>query len=248
MESFLAYLSYSVAKGLKEDILSRIPNKKEFEIYKRAISIAKVSSGNVPVYAIYLNNRVRGVKKVDTDKTIVLVKCKAKYPNGPELKIKALEKYGPWTLDTIPYLPKPTEAKITYKKSTSSEVKRVAKARNKDRKTWEKELAKYGVRVSKKSAVKIKMGKDTPDVAFLALNLEFGLNGQKAMSHWRASQRQILPNLKKLFATDHSITKTFSDPTYGAWEQWPPKTKDILSSGDAKKFAGFQDKVKISTG
>lgn len=242
------FISYKLATQFKEDLLQLIPKKKDFAVYRKSITVANVGKDSDGIYAVFVSPDTKGVKKLDSSRTLILVQLKNKNAKGPSSeKIRLLEKYGPWTVDTIPFMPKPGEAKITYKRVTVSGLRKVAKDRNKDRRVWAPEFKALGVKPPQVKVENLKGSKDVPDVALLGLSLEFGLNGQKAIAHWRPAQRNMVANLAKIATDSKEVRQAFSDVKYAGWTQWPPRTREHLSSSDAKKFEAFEDRVRIRT-
>lgn len=235
------------AQQVKEDLLSRIPGKKDYAAYKKGIQIGLIKglSGDIPTYALFVPKNVRSVRKTDVWKTLMYVQTKKKFGRSkPQIEI--LERFSPWTMDTIPFVPKRDEAVVLTRRVSPGEVDKVKKARDKDKVEWKNALAKIGFRVkqSKKLTIPKKI-KTLPDVAFEALNLEFGLGGTKAKAHWRPAVLDLMHGGLRSISKERKFKRAVSDAGFTAWRKWPAKLRYKLPLQMAKDFVPFQKKLGI---
>jgi len=247
VEHLRGHIAYSASQQFLELVKTNIPTKKEFETYRRSLTVSKVQGAGKgeDIFAVHVRSNARGVKKVDTARTLIYVRVRANRVKDAE-DAGVLERYSPWTADSIPFLPKNSDAILTYRKSTPAEVNKTIKARQRDRYKWTKELREVGVRRIPKKDTTIGKTKDLPDVALQAVRMEFGVGGQKPVPHWRPAQRALVQQkLKFILEKDKNIVKTLTDPQFSLWGRWPEKTQQSISMNEAKKFVGFEDKVRI---
>jgi hypothetical protein len=248
-ERFQRYLPYLAAKYVRNELLERIPKTEEWSAYRASLDIAKVTGTPRDLFAYTLrsNMRDRRVRQVDAPKTVLYVRSKNRLRRvKPEIEI--LEKYSPWTLQTIPFMPKRGDALVITRRVSKREIVAIEKKRLKDRPKWRRELDREGHREVKKDN-KLKFPQKAhgmPDVAFEVLRLEFGLGGVKGKPHWRPSIRQLkTTGFKSMLRRDRSLKRVFTDPTFRGWKRWPPKTRNKVRIGEARNYLPFQKKLGI---
>jgi hypothetical protein len=164
----------------------------------------------------------------------------------PSSKVAILEKYNPWTYDTLPFTPDPKDGFLSTKKSRPDQVRKTAALRMRQKPKWMKELQKVGVRkIDKANAIKLpKSVSKLPDAALDALKLEFGLGGQKPKPSWRLGFSHLARQGFKSFVKEKKLLAyPLTRPSFNMWKHWPPKTKHAISTLQAQKFKNFQKKV-----
>lgn len=248
-ERFHRYLPYLAAKYVLGELLELIPKTEEWAPYRASLEIAKVSGTprDIVAFALRSNVRDRRVRQVDAPKTVLYIRSKNRLRRvKPEIEI--LEKYSPWTLQTLPFMPKRGDALVITRRVSKREVTEIEKKRTKDRPKWRRELDQSGHREVKKDN-KLKLPKKAqmiPDVAFEALRLEFGLGGVKGKPHWRPSIRRLkTTGFKSILRRDRHLKQAFTDPNYRGWKRWPPRTRHKVRIGEARNYLPFQKKLGI---
>lgn len=246
---FQKYLPYLAAKYVLNELLERIPKTEEWFPYRASLEIAKVTGTprELSAYTLRSNVRDRRVRQVDAPKTVLYIRSKSRLRRvKPEIEI--LEKYSPWTLQTLPFMPKRGDALVITRRVSKREVAEIEKQRMKDRPKWRRDLDRAGHReINKDNKLKLSpKARMLPDVAFEALRLEFGLGGVKGKPHWRPSIRQLkTTGFKSMLRRDRSLKRAFTDPNFRGWKRWPPKTRHKVRSGEARNYLPFQKKLGI---
>jgi hypothetical protein len=241
------YLSFLAANYVLHAMLERIPKKEEWKAYRMALRVYKVTGADAvdAVYSIRVDLRHRAVRKVDPPKSILFVKVPKKM-RTPKREIVLLEKYNPWTYDTIPFVPSKADAVVIVRRVATREAVRVAKEKVRVLKKIRVEMARVGKRMRKASKVHVsKRASNIPDVVFEALKLEFGLGGA-AKPHWRPAIRDLIgPGLRRIKRTKPDLSKALLAESFTGWKKWPPRTRRSLRHADAKLFIPFQKKLNI---
>lgn len=158
-----------------------------------------------------------------------------------------LEKYSPWTIDTLPYAPDPKTATVISRKVSPREVVKVRKLRKRDRRQWKKEMDAAGVKTGPLSfQPRPNEVGAIPDTAFESLRLEFGLGGEPSKPHWR---RAILGLARRggtgMIARKREFTRAMTDPSFQAWRMWPRKLSGFATVAEAKKYTPFQKRMGV---
>jgi hypothetical protein len=246
----LQMVPYLAADFVLKEMRSRIPRTEEFRGYKQALEIGKVMGApeNEPVTAIRLNQLHRKIRKIRPDRNVLYVKSKVHSIKKTKPEIEVLEKFSPWTFDTIPFVPEQSEAEVISRKVSVIEVRIVAKKRKLDKVQWRKELAKAGWRDSKKKQdVKPKRKrKPIPDIVFQVLRMEFGLGKERPFPHWRPAIKLLTRGgIRRIIRQVKGLKRLFTDPSYREWQRWPPRTHGAIRLQEARGYAPFQKKLGI---
>ena len=233
-------------KGLKR----KIPPKHENKGYLSSLGLARITglSEGAVGYAIQGRPKQTSGRSLKLDGTIVYVQAK-KAPRRLPPNVTVLIKYSPWTLSSLPFSPKKSDATVVYRKVSSRAVEKVEKLRKADKRIWKQELSRAGTS-SKGVGTALGAGSSVravSDLAFTALNMEFGLGGVKPKPHWRTAisgfKKVGLRNMTK----NQSMARAVSDPDFKDWMGWPKKTSKRISARVAQTFVPFQKKLGIKT-
>lgn len=249
VDKVMAMIAYQTATAMKDLVAGRIPTKDDYATYAdslEVVRVAGVSPEDGVAFAIRVKPRARRVRQVDSKKVVLYIRPRRRLARTPP-QIEILEKYNPWTLDTLPFMPKKREALVIMRRVNGREVTKIAEQRKRDKSEWRKDLSRVGVLPAQKGT-QPKLGrhaKAVPDVAFEALRLEFGL-GVQPKPHWRPALRQFLPSgfqgmLRKMPGLKAALTK----PNFYGWRKWPPKTRNRIRVQDATSFMPFQKKLNV---
>lgn len=238
-----------VAEAVQRDVVENIPTGREWKTYRQGLETVRISGNRkAPAFAVVLSARAATstrTRKVDSTSTLIYIRSRRRLAKLSDV-VRILERYNPWTPETLPFTPAAREARMISKKVTRQTASRVTRDRKRDRTFWSVELQRAGHKEVKKdkrlrtSAV----AKPQPDAAYPALRLEFGL-GQKAHPHWRPAIRPFTrqpghailreaPNLVDLF-----------DPAFRGWKTWGGKVQRTISRAEAKRFTPFQNKLGL---
>lgn len=246
--ALMRMIPYTAAMQLKEGLLARIPKKSDYEEYRNSLGVAEVGGGKEgreSAFALRARTRARKIKKTDVRKTVIYVRKNKSRQMPEDLAIKILSDNGPWTADTIPFWPKKSDAVVIQRKVTAREADAIARDRKKEWPRVRRELGKIGRRfpARRKGPGQIKRKqKAIPDLAMLALSLEFGREGRRAVPAWRKTLQEIRVNLKRMPNRDKHIAKTWENPNYKGWRNWP-NVSDEISRSEAANYVGFQERL-----
>lgn len=239
-------VAFRAAQMVRESLLEKIPRDGWGE-YREALKVARVTGdlGGADAFSVYADPKARKVREVDEPKTLLYIRSRRRLKRvKPEIQV--LEKYSPWTLETLPFTPKRSDAQLVSRTVTKREVKKVTKARLKDRKLWRHELLRVGVVLpSTRPGARDRVPKVVPDVAFEAMRLEFGF-GVKGVPHWRPAVRGLVGSGLGRLRRDPQIRGAFTKAGFTEWRSWVKiDTSTRIRAGDARNFLPFQKKLGI---
>lgn len=239
------FIAHSIAEKAHESLLDKIPKSPSWNAYRTSLQVAEVpGQPDADVFLVRANPRSRTVRDVDAEDTLLYIRSRQRLRRAKP-KIQILQKYNPWTLQTLPFTPDRSDAMIISRKVTPREFKSVQRARTKDQMMWRKELQGVGIKVPKVRPDKRKSAKTLPDVAHAAFRLEFGI-GEQPAPHWRPTiqfvQRQGIKDLKR----DRKLSATMIRPSFTLWKSWAKiKARTKVRVSVARKFMPFQKKLGI---
>lgn len=246
-EHIRRFVPYLAAHFVLRKILEKLPSQDDWAAYRSALEVVSVigAQRGLSVYALRASHHRRKVRQVEVSRTILHVRPNRKLRRvKPEITI--LEKYSPWTVQTLPFTPKRSDAIVISRKVGKKEADKVAKARMKDRPAWRKALDHVGRReVHKDKRLEIpNKVKALPDVAFEALRLEFGTGGMKSIPHWKPAIRELISTgMRSILREDPRIKRAFTRAGFTGWRRWPPRSKRKTRMSELKSFASFQKKL-----
>ena len=240
------YLAYSAAEMIRERIQALVRDVAGSESYRLGLQVVRVETGAEGVaYAVRVKPTARGIDRVDPKKTVLLVIPRKNVLKATPDEILILQRYNPWTVETLPFQPDRGDANVVSRMVRDEEAEFIAKKRMRQMPQIRQELARAGKRPGKddQRRVKVKPGTDVvPDVAFDALRMEFGFGGGAKVPHWRPSIRYAIANIGVLFKSGQMMD-TLRDPSYSGWTRWPPAGSGTISAAEASTFEAFEKKI-----
>jgi hypothetical protein len=243
------YIVYLAAKYVHDQMLDKIPKKDEWRAYRMGLTVGMMMGGEPgsDVFAVYVDPKHRKVRSLNVQRTLIFVKPRRK-SRRPKKEVALLEKYNPWTFETMPFQPSKADAIIVHKKVSQTTIDRVTKQKKKILRTFTKELSKIGHRaVNKRNKLKVSRRlKKIPDVVMSALKLEFGLGTDKAKPHWRPAIRKLLRSgFREFRRSHHALTYAMTRSNFQGWRKWPPRVRHRVRMNDVRLFKNFQQKLGI---
>lgn len=237
--------AYEAARKTQAGLLEKIPSGKEWDSYREALTVSEVALGGAAdAFALRAVPRARELDKSDEDSAVIYVRAN-KMMQSADPKVQVLEKYGPWTLDTIPYTPTSKQAKVFFRQADKSTVAKVRRKVVQDRRLWRKELNALGVRVPLVRPSQVNLPKAVPEMAYAAFNLEFG-RGVKPEPHWRPTLRELTTAGMKRLSRNPKVLRLFTQPAFTGWTRWQGiNTSVTLRPSQARKYIPFQRKLGV---
>jgi hypothetical protein len=242
-------VAHRAAEMTLESIKEKVPKTDAWQAYRTALEIAQVNVNpqDGDAFMVRANPKARTVRNVDASDTLLYVRGHNRLKKISQ-KVRILEKYSPWTLQTLPFTPDRSEARIVSRKVSKREADKIASRRLKERHKWRSELSREGVRPLPIRSKEAKVVKTVPDVAFEAMRMEFGI-GQKAVPHWRPAAANVLRNGIGEMKRDPQMQAALGDPRFTGWKRWGKiKAKKSVGVGEAKKLLSFQKRLGIRVG
>jgi len=250
-QNLTAQIVYNSADTSLKAMKKKIPSKPENKEYLKSLGLARItglSEGTVG-YAIQGKSKQVSARSLKPDGTILYIRAN-RGPRRLPPEVAVLIRHSPWTLSSLPFSPKKSDATIVYRKVSLRAVEKVEKIRKADRRIWKQELNKTRIS-SKGPGSRLKVGgariRAVSDLAFTALNMELGQGGVKAKPHWRTAISGFKKGGLRNMMKNRDMARAVSDPGFKNWMSWPKKTSKRISAKVAQTFVPFQKKLGIKT-
>lgn len=192
-------------------------------------------------YALVAEGRKMDLMSIDEDTHVVYV-LPTKEPT-PQLGVLLIE-HSPWVrrymdTDRLQHL---DGVKYVHRRVSPEEVEKVARKNEQAISEHSKDFAAaHALNLDKE---KPQPPKSVPDLAFLAMRMEFGI-GMPMIPHWHYAAQRAKLILKGMFSNEKKYTRYINDPRFTQWRKPEKKLKPMPIQRFVKRFKEFQDKVKV---
>lgn len=218
-------------RQLGETIEKKIGDKE----YKKRLVVAEMrDKGSLAWWAVV--GSAKGIGEFDPSKTIFQVAARFRIDDDPVREI--LENFGPWTTDTIPFVPSRRAAIVIAKEVSEKEVQKQRKRIQDDWNKIKSKLVVYGIAFEDRIVVHRKL-RVVRDIDVDALRYEF-VSGD---SHWRPSLRWIRKQGIKKLEKEKDLIRVWVDPKFAKYRVFR-HFRIKLTQAELKRIQSFQDKVR----
>jgi hypothetical protein len=223
-------------KHLKTEI-GTIQGTKE---YKKSLILAEIrDKGKRSWFAV---TALASALEGDEDPNEIVLEVVARFKKAKDPTFAILEKLGPWTVDTIPFLPSDRQGQIVLKKKTPKEVQAIRDANFEAGSVTEGKMVTFGINFTPRDKVYSEL-RVVRDLEVEALALEFGM-AINSKPHWRPSLRWLKRNVIRQIMREKDMFRVWYDPTFRKYRV-RRTLKVKLNIKDLKRIKEFQDKVRI---
>jgi hypothetical protein len=218
--------------------ITEIPGTKN---YKKALMMAEVRDrGRRAWWAIVASAKPIGNAQYSHKTSLLTVV--SRFPDVENDPVKEiLEDMGPWTAETIPFLPSPRAGQVVLKKVSEAEVTRVRESNLRRGEKTRTAMIKHGISFTPRHVVYQKL-RIIEDIEMNALRIEFGL-AEKSKPHWRPSLRWIKTTGFRRLEKDKDLIRLWLDPTFAKYRLFR-HFRVKLTPEEVKRIQNFQDKIR----
>lgn len=215
-------IAWALVNDLYELVVDKIPSDRRYDRMRDSL---KIGEGPRDVFAVFIDNKARNVKKVDSPVTLIYVKPR-RIQDRIKPEIQLLADNSPWTVDTLPFWPDRRQALVVQRRVDKRIVDKIGKLREDSKSKIERQLFALGERsvasAMSKRRTQMRKAKAVPDIAFEMLTLEFGGGSKRGTAMWRSSLKELFPGrVKTVLKKYKQIKETISKPRSGVWKKWP---------------------------
>lgn len=182
------------------------------------------------------------LRQIDAKRTVLYVRPKVVGGVVVDEGAVVLERWNPWTMDTLPYEPDRRSASIMSRRITEREARPIESEKRRILPEVRNELKSLGITLRPKGKVTLSR-RVTRDITFEVLRYEFGVPPITGRAHWKPAIRQIPVIARHEFKAFEDWFSKPSDGTYRAASDLPFEKKSVI-----KRIQRFQDLVGSAGG
>lgn len=242
-----ALLAYRAADAARLGILDRTRGTDLGKGYEDGLQVARLA-GSKTAFALRIKARARRVRAVDAKKTILLVQARRSRLVPPKPEVLVLAGQGPWTMDTLPFMPRTRDATLLSRRVSAAEAKRIEdRQRDPAQVLKVKRLLAEAGFIDRRKELKVEtppVVRAVPDLAYAALRAEFGAD-EGRNPHWRPTLRDVRGPWLKRQAKFRPFKDLLTKPRFAAWKRWPPRVRAHVTLAEAKTFAKFEKHLRV---
>jgi hypothetical protein len=234
-KSFIEHYPFWIAEEFHKQLLTRGPDDIPNYINKLKLMRFRHSKAD-HVFGVVLPGYEHSskLKTDDAKRTVLYIGQKRR--TQPDPGVAALERYNPWTMDTLPY---EAELATTMSRRVSErETNIIRERRLNDREHVDAELRALGIQPNRSHPTLLSR-KVSRDIVFEALRREYGVGGEPHQPHLRVAlskiQREIEP--RRLFGK--LAVLYLSKPQERRWKK--PLRVNVGKNSITRRSIGLQD-------
>lgn len=243
MQAMRERMLRDLTEALAKQVRDAIPPGKEMEVYKKSIETREFS-GNLPkdmsAYAIISNPEPMEVSDLDPKSYVIYV-----VPKGPVTDFfgQLLIQYSPWTKIRLPvnYM-EAQGVQFVHRKVSEGEIERLRDLNDRVLKDNAKAFQKAQAKLPPKPEAEIKPPVSMPDIMFLALRMEFGIQ-ERHVPHWGLAYKRRMETLRRLLGDNEKYAKYVMDPNYNGWVQTMKRWKKISPQRFSTQYDAFDKAI-----
>lgn len=253
MQAVRKLLVNEAATSLLNTIQEKLPADPLFDDLRKALVVRGVEGldENEAAAAVITKSDIakRKLRDLPQDRVLLIVQKPNRRIQPPPEEIFILRAHNPWTMDTIPFIPKADVARLVFRIVAKEEVDRTRDLRRKALPSVLPMLAKRGFRFTdedRKRMMAESAGTEAAgDLVFASLRAEFGLKGYKSAPHWRPGIREVKgTGFAMKFFSRRDVEQALSDPDFSGWDALG-EARQTIGTERAESLQKFQDKVKV---
>lgn len=226
-----------------EELLGRIGDMAGSSNYKKRMIVAEIRDRAPRAWWAIVAKAETLQEGEYSDKASILY-VERRYPaleTDEDPVSQILEKYGPWTVNTIPFVPSQRQALVVLKTVSVERVKQVENGNFADAQSITGLMRHYGIPFETRFNVRKKL-RVIRDLEDLALRLEFGQEpGGKA--HWRPSVKFGKRGAVRMLRSDKDLIRSMTDPNFNKHKRFI-HSKYKLNPNELQMLQDFQKKIR----
>ena len=249
------------ARKVLAEVKDRLPSGDEYDAIRSMLvarDVTGLSLGKMNASAVVTKTGEvrRQTRDLPENRTLVIVGRPRPSVQPPPEEIFIMRTYNPWTVDTVPFIPKRSVARTTYRIVTEEQVERVREERTDNllKDGVIRQIRALGVDIPSPEEFRARIvtrDAGESDLVKASLGTEFGLAGFPFRPHWRTALATVKdPNaFPKEFIKSRDVLKTLADPDYTQWEMLFRSNRLTIAIGlkRVEMLQEFQDKVRIGS-
>jgi hypothetical protein len=242
---FLFEFGRKITAELYDSLLGEIKAIHGSEDYRKRIAVAEIRDrGGKYWFATVVRAERFGQTKTDSSSAILTVIARYPSDKGDDPIRDILQAFGPWTVDTLPYVPSERVATVKIDAGKPKEVANIRKKNMKDMPSIQKAMDELDIPFDPRVMVMSKL-KVVEEFEKWVNGLEFGLSGDRH-PHWsKAIRKAKVVGLRKLMK-DKGLMNVLTDPTFKKYRvknHFGPTGKMRMTEQELKGLEKFQKRL-----
>lgn len=235
---FLYEWSKRVTRTYLKHLRSSLKDVRGTKEYRRRLVVAELRvKGKQSWFAVVAS--AKSGAGLDPRTTRLEVVARFKEPKDPAFAI--LEQMGPWTVDTLPFLPSSRQGQVISKTVAEKDVEAIRESNFANSSQLTSKMVTFGLAFEDREKVHRDL-KIVRDIELQALAIEFGM-AKQSKAHWRPSLRWIKKNAVRWGAKDKDLVRVWFDPNFKKY-RLIKRLKIKLSTKDLGLIREFQNRLK----
>lgn len=222
-------------KHLKAEIKSVAGTK----AYRQSLMLAEIRDKGKRSWFAFVAS-AKGMTGHDPKEVVLEVVARFKRADDPVFAI--LETMGPWTVDTLPFIPSERQGQVILKKASPKDVETIREANFALGQKLESKMVRFGLPYTPRDKIYEEL-KVVKDLEIQALSIEFGM-AKVSKPHWRPSLRWMKRNIATYILRDRDMVRVWFDPNFKKYRV-RRKLRLQLTRKDLQRIQEFQEKVRV---
>lgn len=238
---FLFEFGKRITGIILEQLLGKLKDVKGTKSYQKRLAIAEIRDKNHRVWwAIAAKVKTLGQSEYDPDKSILEVVPRYKLAEEDPIN-EILVDLGPWTPETIPFIPSLRQAIIVIRNATEGNAKKIKKKNMIEGRTTMSFMRKHGIEPDPRFMVYQRL-RVFPDLQVEALKIEYGL-AENSKSHWRPAISFAKRDAIRQMQNEKDLIRAMTDPMFKGYKSIKHAT-DRMTLSEVRALYDFQTKIR----
>jgi len=237
---FLFEFGKRITRIVHEDLLGRISQIPGSTRYKKSLIVAEIrDKGNRAWWTIIAKSLPLESDEFAASRSVIRVVGRYDGEENPVGEI--LERFSPWTIETIPFAPSARQAVVIIEEVGDAKVRQVANQKKQQMGDIIAAMKRFDLLFEPRFSVQKKL-KVVTELEVEALRQEFGMvPGGKA--HWRPAIKHGLKQGVRTLMKEKDLIKSITDPSFKKYKR-KTHLRTFATKQDIKRIQLFQNKIR----
>lgn len=239
---FLFEFGKRASKHFYKHILQQISTVPGTSTYRKSLMLAEMRDRSRNAWwAIVASGKPIGKAKHNPKTSLLIVASRYEGVSKDPVS-EILESMGPWTVDTIPFIPNPRAGQVVLKQVSEEKIEQTKESNLEQGDVTRAAMIKHGIPFTPRHIVYDRL-RVIEDVEMTALRIEFGLD-KRPKAHWRPSLRWIKRQGIQALEKEIDLIAMWIDPSFGKYRLFR-HFRVKFDQSDVNRIQKFQKKVRV---
>lgn len=238
---FLFEFGKKMTSLIHKELLGRLEDIKGTDKYKKQLVIAEIrNSGDRTWFAIAARALPLKDQKEESKTQILKVVKRFVIKDERDPIKEILEDYGPWTEESIPFVPSLRQAMVIVKDVSKETYQEILKKNEIDLPIYTKLMSDFRINTQIRRDVKTKL-RAVKDLDIQALQLEYR-KVSEGKPHWRPAIKYAKTQGLRKLMTDRDLIRSMTESSFIKWKSYK-HLRVRMNSNEMKNFEKFQKEI-----